>query len=414
MAKKEKDFHVVYLGETTFPIGFGAIQRMIMVSKALMKAGAKVNVISRKGSFDESKPPANVDVQGNFEGIDYIYTSGTIFRPKGFVSRNWQKIRGAYNEWSYLRKLKREGKLDAGIISCYDFTQVLLYRIYSKLLGFPIAYNYVEWASAIEHRRGLKNKINDYLYDKWLVPSMDGALPISEVLIENFGKVAPSKPSFKIPILCDFDKFDVEAKETEYPYFAYCGALDYGELIQFVLTAFDNLNDEPRIELHMALGGGSKAGEEALMDHIKKMKKGDRVKIFKNVPHHKIPDLYAPAIGLLIPMRPTLQDAARFPHKIGEYVASGAPMISSNFGEVKYYFKDMENGFVAEEYKVEQFTEKMQYIIENPDKAKEIGQKGKETGLQEFNFLHYGENLKKFLVNLTGEKVTAKEKVEQV
>jgi hypothetical protein len=50
MKKKEQDFHVVYLGETTFPIGFGAIQRMIMVSKALLKAGAKVNVINRKGS----------------------------------------------------------------------------------------------------------------------------------------------------------------------------------------------------------------------------------------------------------------------------------------------------------------------------------------------------------------------------
>jgi len=95
-----------------------------------------------------------------------------------------------------------------------------------------------------------------------------------------------------------------------------------------------------------------------------------------------------------------LQDAARFPHKIGEYVASGAPMISSNFGEVKHYFKDGENGFVAEKYEVEQFTEKMQYIIDNPDKAKAVGQAGKETGLKEFNFLHYGENLRGFLEGL--------------
>ncbi|MFT4664472.1 MAG: glycosyltransferase involved in cell wall biosynthesis [Polaribacter sp.] len=414
MTKKEKDFHVVYLGETTFPIGFGAIQRMIMVSKALMKAGAKVNVINRKGSFNPDKP-VDVSVKGNFEGIDYIYTSGTVYRPKGFLGRNWQKVVGAYKEWSYLKELKRNGKLDVGIISCYDFGQVLLYKIYSKLIGFPIAYNYVEWASAIEHRRGLKNKINDYLYDKWLVPSMDGALPISEVLIDNFKKVAPSKSSFKIPILCDFDKFDVEAKKPEHPYFAYCGALDYGELIIFVLTAFDNLKDDPRVELHMALGGGTQADDDGLMNHIKNMKKGDRVKIFKNVPHDNIPDLYAPSIGLLIPMRPTLQDAARFPHKIGEYVASGAPMISSNFGEVKYYFKDMENGFVADKYEVEQFTEKMQYIIDNPEKARQIGQAGKATGLKEFNFLHYGENLRNFLEGLNGKKKnTSSKKMEEV
>ena len=132
MAKKEKDFHVVYLGETTFPIGFGAIQRMIMVSKALMDAGASVRVINRKGTFDPDKK-VEVSVEGEFEGIQYIYTSGSIYRPKGFINRNWQKIVGGFREWSYLKKLKREGKVDVGIISCYSFTQVLLYRLYSKL-----------------------------------------------------------------------------------------------------------------------------------------------------------------------------------------------------------------------------------------------------------------------------------------
>ncbi len=408
MKKKEDEFHVVYLGETTFPIGFGAIQRLIMVSKALIDAGASVNVINRKGTFDPDKK-VDVPIKGEFEGIPYIYTSGSIYRPKSFIVRNWQKIVGAFREWAYLKKLKQEGKVDVGIVSCYSFTQVLLYRIYSKLLGFPIAYNYGEWASAIEHRRGLRNRINDYFYDKWLVPSMDAALPISEVLIENFETVAPGKPTFKIPILADFDKFGVTPKTPERPYFAYCGALDYRELIDFTLTAFDNLTDKPEVEIHMALGGGSQADYDDLMDFIIKMKKGDRVKIFRNVPHYKIPDLYAPAIGLLIPMRDTLQDAARFPHKIGEYVASGNPMISSNFGEVTYYFKDEENGLIADAYDIAQFTEKMQFVLDNPEKAKAIGQRGKEMGLKEFNFLHYGKGLRSFLGNLTSKK----QKVEE-
>ena len=412
MTKIEDDFHVVYLGESGFPVGFGAIQRMIMVSKALMDAGASVNVINRKGTFDPDQP-VDIPVSGDFEGIQYRYTSGTVYRPKGFFNRNWQKLIGGFREWNYLKTLKREGQLDVGIISCYSFTQVLLYRIYSKLLGFPIAYNYVEWASAIEHRRGLKNKINDYFYDKWLVPSMDGALPISEVLIENFGSVAPKKPTFKIPILCDFDKFDVVAKTPERPYFAYCGALDYRELIDFVLTAFDGLSDQPEVEMHLALGGGNQADYEGLMAFVAKMKKGDRVKVFRNVPHNKIPDLYAPALGLLIPMRDTLQDAARFPHKIGEYVASGNPIISSNFGEVAYYFKDKENGLIADAYNIAAFTEKMQFVLDHPTEAKAIGQKGKEMGLREFNFLHYGQNLRAFLSKLANKKQKQKEKVEQ-
>ena len=85
------------------------------------------------------------------------------------------------------------------------------------------------------------------------------------------------------------------------------------------------------------LGGGTDSDYEDLISRIGKLKKGSQVKVFRNVNHSDIPGHYKPAKALLIPMRPTLQDAARFPHKIGEYVASGNPMISNNFGEVACY-----------------------------------------------------------------------------
>jgi len=96
--QKESDkFHVVYLGENGFPIGFGAIQKMILVSKSLIEEGAKVTVVNRKGSFAPDKP-IDVSVEGKFEGINYVYTSGTIYRPSGFFARNIQKIKGSYKE----------------------------------------------------------------------------------------------------------------------------------------------------------------------------------------------------------------------------------------------------------------------------------------------------------------------------
>lgn len=394
-----KKLHVVYLGETGFPYGLAAIQKMILISKALISEGAKVTVINRKGIFDSTKP-IDLPLEGEFEGIHYKYTSGTIYKPGSFIARNLQKLKGIIGEFNYIRTLRKNKELDAGIISCYHFGQVLLYRLYSMIFGFPVVYNYVEMASAIEHRRGTMKKINDFLFERLLVGSMAGALPISQVLIENYKKIAPGKSYLKIPILSDFEKFDIPKKEAGQPHFLYCGALDYKEVIDFVLKAYDLLPDDIDTHLYLVLGGGSKATYEKLLADISKMKKGSMVKVIHNVPHAQIPGYYARALALLIPMRPTLQDAARFPHKIAEYVASGNPMISVNYGEVAHYFKDGENALIATEYDPAQYAEKMKFVLDHPAEAVRIGQNGKALGLKEFNYQNYGKSLHTFLKNL--------------
>ncbi|MEO1626061.1 MAG: glycosyltransferase, partial [Bacteroidota bacterium] len=317
-----------------------------------------------------------------------------------FWSRNWQKLQGLWGEFRYLRQLKRDGRLQAGIISCYHLGQVILYRLYSLLLGFPVVYNYVEWASAMQHRGSWKERLNDYLFDNWVVRSMDGAMSISEVLMANFEKIAPGKSQLKVPIICDFEKFNRPKRPAERPYFLYCGALVYREVIDFILQAFDRLPEQPAVELHLVLGGGDEEDYAALQKAIQTYDKGDLVRIFHNVPHQQIADHYLPALALLIPLRPTLQDAARFPHKIGEYVATGNPMISTNFGEVAHYFKDEESALIADAYEVEQFAAKMQYVLDHPEKAKAIGRLGKALGLKEFNYASYGQPIKNFLYQL--------------
>ncbi|MFT5165774.1 MAG: glycosyltransferase involved in cell wall biosynthesis [Saprospiraceae bacterium] len=393
---KTENFQVVYLGENGFPIGFGAIQKLIMVSKALIEEGADVTVINRKGNFDPDKP-VNIALQGNFEGIDYVYTSRSIYRPKGFFKRNIQKVKGIYKEFQYLRKLRKNDQLDAGIISCYHLGQVTLYRLYGYFLKFPVVYNYVEMAQVLDNRRALSLKINDYLFERFLIPSMDGAFPISEVLVNHYKKIAPNKKMLKLPILCEFEKFDIKVEKQNRDFFLFCGALSYQETIDFVLDAYDLLPKDNPVDLHLILGGGTDEEYQKLLTHIKKLKKGSQIKVFHNVRHSEIPKHYKPAKGLLIPMRPTLQDAARFPHKIGEYVASGNPMISNNFGEVACYFKDGETALVAETYTIEDFASKMKFVLDNPEVAKRIGEQGKILGLKAFNHLTYGPKILAFL-----------------
>ena len=130
----------------------------------------------------------------------------------------------------------------------------------------------------------------------------------------------------------------------------------------------------------------------------------DRTKIFSNIPFSELIDLYVNAAALLIPLRPTKQDAARFPHKISEYAATGNPIITTNYGEVAYYFKDGENALVADSYDISLFAEKMNFVIENLTRAKQIGQKGKELGMQKFSHIKYGPLLKDYLLGIISKK----------
>jgi glycosyltransferase involved in cell wall biosynthesis len=157
---------------------------------------------------------------------------------------------------------------------------------------------------------------------------------------------------------------------------------------------------DENVYLELILGGGE-AELKRVKQRIEKAENKEQVKITTNVSHNDIPRHYCNASALLIPLRPTPQDEARFPHKIGEYLASARPMITTAFGEINHYdFIDGETALVADDYNVDSFAEKMRYILEHPEKSKEIGIKGRQMGLDNFDYSKHGQKLMNFLSSL--------------
>ena len=95
--------YFVYLGCSGFPYGLAEIQKMILISKSLIATGNSVTVINTQGIHNKADHP-ELNVSGNFEGIEFVCTSGNPFRSDNFVKRNLLKIKGAINEVCLLRK----------------------------------------------------------------------------------------------------------------------------------------------------------------------------------------------------------------------------------------------------------------------------------------------------------------------
>ena len=76
-------------------------------------------------------------------------------------------------------------------------------------------------------------------------------------------------------------------------------------------------------------------------------------------------------------------------------------MITTAYGEINHYaFTDRVTALVADDYNVWSFAEKMRYIIEHPEKSKEIGLKGRQMGLDNFEYSRHGRSLLDFCLSL--------------
>ena len=189
----------------------------------------------------------------------------------------------------------------------------------------------------------------------------------------------------KIPVLTDFEKYnDIEILRDQ-KYFLFCGNAAYKEIILLIIDSFRQLNDNTFIYLYLVVSGKENNLIE-IKKYIGNYLLNDKIKIFSNLSEKQLYSYYNSAMALLIPLRPSFEDMARFPHKTGEYLASGNPVISTNYGEVKYYFKDMVNMLLADKYDIISFAKKMQFVINNPMEAKKIGKLGKAVASQIFDY----------------------------
>lgn len=389
--------HIVYLGETGFPYGLAPIQRQILISLGLVEAGAHVLVVSNKGVFSQSKV-IDLNPSGTYRGIDYQYTSGEIYRRQQFWARNLLKIRGIIKEFGLILKLKKQKKIDAAIVATMRFQSIFYYFLLSRFLKFKILLNYVECNSAIANRSKWRDRVNDFLIDRWGICCADAVLPISEYLKNYVQKICPNTPQLKIPIIGDFSSNFEKIDNIEVPYFLYCGSASYLELIEFIIEAFEKITFE-HVYLYLVVSGDAedlKRFDERVEVSIKRSK----IRVFSGIPFQDLLKKYREAIGLLIPLRNNTQDIARFPHKIGEYLASGVPVITTRFGEIEHYFTDGKNAVISDRYEIEEFSKKMKFVLEHPEEAREIGEEGRNLGRKEFDYKELGSSLFKFIQTL--------------
>lgn len=388
--------NIIYLGIDGFPEGFAQVQKQILICKSLIAAQAQVTVISTKG---RSAKQLNKDlkVKGNFEGINYIYSSLYAYRPKSFFLRTFFKIIGRILELFFIVSIRKRSTKNIAIISTKNILILKYYYFILHLLGFKVVLSYEEFVSSLPSGNINNTKVS---FDDIAYKYCDGIMPISSYL-ENFIKSKDSlKKTFKIPVLADFDLIDsifTEGKECNKALF--CGSSAYYENICFIIDSFEFVNNTA-INLELIIHG-SKEQNSKIDKYIESASsKKARIKIKSNLTYDDLIRSYKRAKILLIPLVKNDRDSARFPHKIAEYTASNIAILTTSVGEINQYFEDSKNAFIVDDYDPFLYGNKLNYILENFELANQVAKNAYNLGRSKFHYQSIGEPLFRFFNSL--------------
>jgi len=394
---------IILIGLSGFPFGSAAINKCLLICKALDLTGSHFRIINNQ-PIHKTSVPVLIEKHGSIENIEYFYTTPSPYRPDNFIVRNFFKIIGPINELFFIARLKFQHKADIALLYLPEnsFPALVWYRLISVILRFPVVMHWVELSSSFPGRKQVfRHKVNDWLFERYCMYLVDGILPISDYLTSIVKTRRPSLPWLKVPALGDFEFFSgIIQKKTRS--FVFCGSAAYMDIIEFIIRAFESLRTIDYTLILVVNGNGK--GIEDVTGLINESSHKERISHHRDVSYEDLQAIFSNAAGLLIPLRPTLQDKARFPQKIAEYVASGNPVITTGVGEITKYFTDMEDALIASEYNVQLFAEKMQYVIDYPELAIQIGKKGKVVGQKNFDYKLFGNPLISYIKGLIDSK----------
>jgi glycosyltransferase involved in cell wall biosynthesis len=376
-----------------------AIQRQIQISKSISNDDYRVLVISRKGTHSRERMiQENINQSGTFEGIDYKYASGTPLYPENFILRNMMKVRGWCVEVALILYYGLTRKSTCAIVCTSSLSKLKYLRIATRLANIKLIYDYVEYFESVKDR-SMKEISNKVSFDTLFYKYTDALIIISSFLVKYVNSMNANKPYLIIPPIIDFDKYSyIQNKPSDENYFLYCGSAYYPDVIEFIINAYRRSKSiSQNVTLVLVVNGA----QEVLSRIANSIKNDTSIKLLSKLSYEDLIGYYKNAKALLIPLQDNLQDKARFPFKISEYTAAGRPIITSDSGAVVEYFHDGVNALMAKTGDVNDFSEKLNFILNNPQQSEELGKRSFTLGQKSFNYKSYSSNLRSFISQQT-------------
>jgi glycosyltransferase involved in cell wall biosynthesis len=268
-----------------------------------------------------------------------------------------------------------------------------------------------ENAKKFEGVNSLKDKIgiwNRDLYDKYIVNKSDYLFVISTYLYNKYKNLYPNLQIIpSTPSLVDVEDFEkrksldisflfpdnYEFLKSRKNKFLYAGSCARPNGIFFLLENLAELKDKENFEFFVIFLI-SEGDPNVLLQKVKKLNIQDKVFIRGSVPQKYIPAIYEQlADYLFLPEHGDLCANAGFPSKTAELLASGKPIIATNFSDLSNYLINGYNSLISEVGDKFNYQSNLRKLLFDKKLCENLSLNSKLTAKETF---HYINGAKKF------------------
>jgi glycosyltransferase involved in cell wall biosynthesis len=400
-----RHLHVVILagGGAGFPHGMAPTNRIRLLGRSLVEQNVDVRVLCT-GYSDRPGSVRNQNVRGTFAGISYEYTCGSTVRSDSFVARRYREARGYATALVRLVGLQRSRKVDCVYLWAVGGPS---WRMLPWLMVRFLNFIRVPVMIELNERPRAASRLPRAI-DKHLSPfdGVSGAVAISVWLVSwssmEGKRIGRSVGVVEIPIVVDVSEQDSVEYGHEDPLVVYAASPGYYDTaLAFILTAMRQVwQQHPECRLvvtgldaEAAAGGGWPMGSRSSTPD-------ERVVFVGYVDREKLLELYGQSRALLIPLFDDDRSRARFPSKIGEYLAAARPAVTTHVGEIDRYLTDRETAYVSAPGDAAAYAENIVAILDDPVVAAAVGSAGRRLAEERFHYSLHGANLRAFVESL--------------
>lgn len=220
------------------------------------------------------------------------------------------------------------------------------------------------------------------------ISDFDGMFVISNGLkqvMEGFG----AKNVNVVNMLVDSSRFEGLQKTTSEKYIAYCGtASNNKDGVDDLIKAFAIVvNNHPDVKLKIMGKAPTKNDESGNLKLVESLGIKEQVEFTGIIKAQDMPQMLKNATIVALARPDSLQAQCGFPTKLGEYLLSENPAVITGVGDIPLFLKDGETALIAQDKNPKEFASKLIWALEHPMEAREIGRRGAQVAMREFNYL---------------------------
>lgn len=377
---------IIITGFFGFPNGMAATNRAMAYAQGLRRCGADVQVVCAKPSEPATGKAWNEKASGIFHDIPFAYGSGTTRVARSRMGAAWLYLKSLYWLIRTIQIIAREQKRFA-ILAFPDDTASLplILLLSSRLFGGKLLIERSEFPFVHAKQTPIIRLIR-WLNQKWIYPRLDGLIVISTYLEEYYRRILGCRSNMvRIPIMVELDRWIQVTRNPEPHDFtiAYCGNLDHPGEVEDLISAFASVHrSQAKVKLLIIGDGKRKTGLQQIT--ASQGTKGF-IEFTGYLTREEVESRLSCCDLLVLPRRAGTFSSAGFPIKLGEYLATGKPVIVTATGDIPLYLKDGESAYLVQPGDVKALADRIQDVVAHYETALQVGRAGQRVAAKYFD-----------------------------